>query len=121
MTNNESELDRKADGRPLVFHLEVLRQNYGKHILTQEDLATMSGVSRVRLGRYERAREVPRVLYDLVAVSYALGISNIEALIAPEVRETILTEVDQHRALRGLPQLRTRANPPIGFRPEIGS
>jgi transcriptional regulator with XRE-family HTH domain len=118
MTNNESELDLNG-AKPLAFNLELLRQNYGRHVLTQEDLATMTGVPRLRLSRYERLSDVPSVLKDLVAVSYALGIPNVEALIAPEAREAILEEVDQFRDLRGLPPLRPPHSPAIGFHPEV--
>lgn len=117
MTNNESEL-QSTNAKQLCFTLEVLRKNHGRHVVTQEDLATMTGVPRLRLSRYERMSEVPRVLKDLVAVAYALGIPSIDTLIAPTVREAILEEVDQFRDLRGLPPLRPPHSPAIGFRPE---
>lgn len=117
MTNNESE-QRVLSEKSLVFNVEVLRKNFSKHVVTQEDLATMTGVPRLQLGRYERMTEVPRVLKDLVAVAYALGLPTVEALIAPGAREAILEEVDQFRDLRGLPPLRPPHSPAIGFRPE---
>ena len=118
MTNNESELHERDSEHPLVFYLEVLRKTCGKHAFTQEDLAMMSGVARLRIGRYERAHEVPRVLRDLVALSYALGLPTVEALIAPEAREAILAEVDEYRDVRGLAPLRPQHSPAIGFRPD---
>lgn len=41
MTNNEIEFPVRA--KPLALKLETLRQNYSKHVITQEDLATMTG------------------------------------------------------------------------------
>lgn len=105
MTIHESELATGEDG-PYVLYIELLRKNYGRNGLTQERLAAMSGVPRATLGRYERLCSIPEVVKDLLAVSYALGLPSLEALIAPEVREAVLEEVDQYREVRGLSRLR---------------
>jgi transcriptional regulator with XRE-family HTH domain len=111
MTTTQLEnYEKQADG-PLVLYIELLRQNQQPRPLTQDQLAAESGIPRSRIGRYERARTLPGVLKHLVALSYALGVPTIEALIAPEVREAVLEDVDRHREKLGLPPLRATAIP----------
>lgn len=68
-TTNEQHEEEARGGKPLVFYLEVLRQNHGSRAMTQEDVAAISGIPRKRLGRLERARELPQVIEDLIAVN----------------------------------------------------
>ncbi len=70
-TTNEQHEEEVDGGKPLVFYLEVLRQNHGSRAMTQEDVSAISGTPRKRLGRLERARALPQVIEDLIAVSYA--------------------------------------------------
>jgi transcriptional regulator with XRE-family HTH domain len=110
MNKEEQRQDTTNEQRPLVFYLELLRQNYGERGMSQGELADLLGISPALLRRYEQMRQVPKVIEHLVGAAYILGARTLEALIAPGLLEELYSRLDERLESRGRPPRR-----PIGF------
>jgi transcriptional regulator with XRE-family HTH domain len=104
--NQEQQQIQKEQG-PLVFYLELLRENHGERGLRQEQLAALIGISPSQLRRYEQMRQLPKVIEHLVAAAYVLGVRTLEALIAPGLLEEVYSRVDERLEAKGLPRRRS--------------
>ncbi len=106
--NNSKTSPLNGSHRPLALHLRRFRQWCGDHGLRQVELAFLAGVSVRLIRKYEAARELPRAVEALVAMSLVLDVP-LEQLIATDRINTLRSAIAERREMFGtLPQLTGR-------------
>ena len=97
---NQYASEEEVKLRPLTFHIRRHRLWYRKASLTQGQLAELAGLSRRVVARNEHRHALPQSIASFLKLALALDVP-AEALIAPDLLESLKQEVEvRRRALR---------------------
>jgi transcriptional regulator with XRE-family HTH domain len=88
------------EGEPLVLHLRHMRQMAFERDLLQEEVATLTGISRRQLSRYETGARLPDAL-SLLRLVLAYEKKFIE-FFDPQVVAHERAQIEERRELLGL-------------------
>lgn len=95
-------MDHNLDktGEPLVLHLRHMRQMAFDREPLQEEVATLTGISRRQLSRYETGARLPDAL-SLLRLVLAYEMKFLE-IFDPEIVARERAQIEERRGLLGL-------------------
>lgn len=86
----------EANIASLAFHIRRRRRFHGAEALSQSELARVAGICPRVLRSYERSKNLPRSVRNILAISLALEIP-VEAVLAPQVQDELRRAIDKRR------------------------
>ena len=87
--------------RPLQLHIRRLRQWYGDHGISKEQLATLANVPTRRLYDYETCKELPKAVDNIISIAFALNVP-IETVFSPDYLDEKRADIEARRSELGL-------------------